>query len=551
MSQKDKEQKRPEDVTETKMGMDYRRHDMMMDEKDDDEMETAPAYGATSFAQIMEAERANEAARNVRKRAGQVPSIVEAILTDPTIEDKEAALADLGPEFGAIISSEMTKERWQPLTDFVVNKAADLTKADTPMKTEGGVKYPADDFAFVPDPQSPSSWKLRLTATPGKVTRDQLGAAAAAFSPGGFRGNKVQLPAADMAKVKAKIRAAYRKLGVKDEDMPPSIRKELQYPFLVYKQKDGSFRWLAIYSNKFRDRDNPPEIISEASHLAYTKGVNSGELPYPELWLWHVDGSRWGQADFVGYDDNGFAVASGTVDKGKEWVAESLMNYRGDLLTSHGMPRSTIERDPEDKTIITRHVTKEISPLPANVAANEYTGFTILGSSEVKEMALSQQDKAKLTELGVDADRLEAETESKAKETEGLEYKGAEKPEAAKETAEGDFVSRDEVADLVKSVAASTNKLVEVVGNLADRIERLEANKLQIDKETLERTPAASLTDLYKSVIGSDEARIDGRSSLAKSGPTETPDDRGTPLKGGIAALISRRNIEIERGGVQ
>ncbi|MCP4083229.1 MAG: hypothetical protein GY743_23655, partial [Planctomycetaceae bacterium] len=290
--------------------------------------------------------------------------------------------------------------------------------------------------------------------------------------------------------------------AIKEREAP---HLEAKNSFLVYKEADGGYRWLAIYSNKFRDRDNPPEIISEASHIRFVKEVNAGNVPYPELWLWHANGSRWGEADFVGYDDNGFAVATGTVDKGREWVAEAL---RDDLLTSHGMPHYSIERDADDPTIITRHITKEISPLPANVAANEFTGFNIL--DEVKQMALQEQDKAKLTELGVDPEKFEAETEAKAKETEGLEFKEAETPEAEQPEA-GAFVSRDEVSELVKSVAESTKQLVTVVGDLAERVKSLEVDKEIIEKETLERTPGASLSDLYKSVIGSPEAKVDGR----------------------------------------
>ena len=521
-------------------------------DKDDEVREGFPVMGATSFAQVREAERAQEAARGVRKLANQVPELVEGIFQDPNIEDKDAAIADLGPEFSALVLEEMaeTKERWQPLTDAVVNAIAPLIdKQETPMKTEGGIKFPKVDFAFTPTDQ-PSTWKLRLAEDrPGNVTRKQLGAAAAAFSPGGFRGQKVQISSGDVAAVKAKIRSAYKKIGVEDDDIPASVRKELQTKnsFMVYKGVDGEYRWLAIYSNKFRDRDNPPEIISEASHLNFVKSVNTGKVPFPELWLWHVEGSRWGEADFVGYDDNGFAVASGSVDKGKEWVAESLMNNGQEMLTSHGMPPWSVKRTEDDPTIIIGHITKEISPLPANIAANEFTSFSIL--DEVSEMALPEQDKARLSALGVDPDRLEAETEDKAKETEGLEFKEADKPEAATET--GDFVKRDEVADLVKSVATSTNHLVQVVGDLAERIKTLEANKLTIDKETVERTPAASLADLYKSTVGAEEAKVDGRSKLAKSGPDEAPVEdaaSGSRFGGGIAGVIAQRNQEIERG---
>lgn len=522
-------------------------------DRDEDDLEkrgdeTFINPGITSFAELDEVEEAQEAVNQIRKRTGQFNGIIDNIMMDPDVEDKGAAINDLATEFGVMAGEAMDrKERWQPLTDAVVNAISPLIdKQETPMKTEGGIKFPASDFAFTPS-DKPSTWKLRLAEdSPGNITRSQLGAAAAAFSPGGFRGQRVKIPAGDVASAKAKIRAAYKKIGVKDEDIPPSVRKglETKNSFMVHKEADGSYRWFAIYSNKFRDRDQPPEIISEASHLNFVKSVNSGELPFPELWLWHVDGSRWGIADFVGYDDNGFAVATGTVDKGREWVADSL---KGDLLTSHGMPPGSIKReDPTDPTIITRHITKEISPLPASEAANEFTGFSIL--NEVKAMALSEQDKARLDKLEVDPIRFEAEAEEKAKETAELEFKETDNQET------GEYVSREEVADLVKSVATSTNQLVEVVGDLAKRIKTLEANKLTTDKNLVEHTPAASLAEMYQSVIGAPETKVDGRTAFAKSGPEEAPPE--TPINSQtsisvLGAAIAKRNQEIEQGGVQ
>lgn len=549
------DKEKPDDKTPDKAmhGVDRSRDERDSEhEKDDDGLrENIVNPGATSFAELDEVEAAREAANQIRKRTGQFNGLIDNIMMDPDVEDKAAAISDLATEFGVMAGAAMErKERWQPLTDAVLNAISPLIDKQKPMKTEGAIKRPAEDFAFVPDSEKPSTWKLPLTDATGKVTRDKLGAAAAAFSPGGFRGQKAKIPSGDVAAVKAKIRAAYRKIGVENEDIPASVRKELQNSFTVWKEKTGSYRWLAHYSNKFRDCDNPPEIISEASHLNFTKEVNAGNIPFPELWLWHVDGSRWGEADFVGYDDRGFAVATGTIDKGKEWVAEALNEFEGDLLASHGMPPESIIRDETDPTVIIRHATKEISPLPANVAANKYTGFSILGS-EVKQMAFSEEDRAKLLVLKVNPDTLEAQTDEKAKEPEelDLESKGADKPEAATET--GEFVSRDEVTDLVKSVAESTNQLVEVVGDLAKRLKALEENKLTIDKETLERTPAASLADLYKSVVGSDETKVDGRSRLAKSGPEEAPVEdatAGSRFGGGIAGIIAKENRKIERG---
>jgi len=99
-------------------------------------------------------------------------------------------------------------------------------KEQAVMKTEDGVKFPAEAFAYVPDPEKPSEWKLRLWEDPEKkVTRAQLGRAAAALSPGGFRGQKVAIPSADMSAVKRKIRAEYRKLDVEDEDIPRWVKE--------------------------------------------------------------------------------------------------------------------------------------------------------------------------------------------------------------------------------------------------------------------------------------------------------------------------------------
>lgn len=100
----------------------------------------------------------------------------------------------------------------------------EVSEAGSVYKVERGEKYPSSAYAYVPDANKPSTWKLRLWESPSKKeTIAQLGRAAAAFSKGGFRGKKVQLPADAVAKVKSKIRAAYKALGAKKEDIPASI----------------------------------------------------------------------------------------------------------------------------------------------------------------------------------------------------------------------------------------------------------------------------------------------------------------------------------------
>lgn len=110
---------------------------------------------------------------------------------------------------------------------LVLVKRADLNKKT---KTEGGLSFPASDYAYVPDPEKPSTWKLRLTSTPGGSPDSGIvGAAAAALGPG-YRGNKVQIPSADRSAVVARVRAAWRKANPDKEDseMPSGIKKSIE-----------------------------------------------------------------------------------------------------------------------------------------------------------------------------------------------------------------------------------------------------------------------------------------------------------------------------------
>ena len=89
------------------------------------------------------------------------------------------------------------------------------------MKTENGKQYPAEAFAYVPDPDKPSTWKLRLWED-DKPTAAQVGRAIAALGEG-FRGQKVQIPEADLPAVRAKVRAAYRATH-EDEELPEALK---------------------------------------------------------------------------------------------------------------------------------------------------------------------------------------------------------------------------------------------------------------------------------------------------------------------------------------
>jgi hypothetical protein len=464
--------------------------------------------GVTSFAELEETKAAQDAAAEVQDLTGAFQAITANIMADEEITDKAAAMSALTTEFTQRTQAAMTKERWQPLTDAVKNKVADITKQET--KTEGGVSYPAADFAFVPDRERPSGWKLRLAeGRPGNITVQQLGRAAAAFSPGGFRGRRVQIPTDAVSSVKARIRREYRKLDVDTDDIPDSV-KELKPPensFMVKELDDGGYRWTAIYSNNFRDEDNPPEIISAASHRRFEKMVDGGEVPYPELWYWHNKDWKLGTADLLGWDDRGFAVATGLFDESAHSIAKMMITHP-ELCdgVSHGMSRDSIKRDSNDSSIIVEHITHEISPLPQKAAANKLTGF-IMDNKEADIMALSEEKEAAFAKLNVNTDEATAKNAETAAE---LELESKEKAEPEPETTDEVKALREEVGDLVKEIGGRLTQLITVVEAQQKKIDELARTDQEKVKEAAELTPAASLTDMFNSSIGSQATKMDG-----------------------------------------
>ncbi len=266
------------------------------------------------------------------------------------------------------------------------------------------------------------------------------------------------------------------------------------------------------------------------------------------MWLWHTPGSRSGKGDFLAYDDRGFSIASGWFDKDREYVAARLAED-DDLGVSHGMPIKELERDADDATVITRYRSIEISPLPKGAAANELTGFVTLEGN----MELSKEKRewleGKLSEE--DLAELDAAIDAKAKEAEGLEFKGDEEgatgeppaqepepepdPEPEQETPE--YVTRAEVAEALQEVTNQISALAEQQSDFGKTLKELaEAEEERIAKAA-ELTPAASLLSIVtSSAIGKEAAQVDGRTKLSKAGPKETDPD----AKDGAIGMIER-----------
>lgn len=129
-------------------------------------------------------------------------------------------------EYDMINELDSMIDKIADLNDDELNELIDdLTKA-AKTKRENGIDFPAGAFAYVPDPNTPSTWKLRLWENlDSKATAAQVGRAIAAIGRG-FRGNVVQIPESDMASVKSKIRSAWRAThpGMGASEMPDVLK---------------------------------------------------------------------------------------------------------------------------------------------------------------------------------------------------------------------------------------------------------------------------------------------------------------------------------------
>jgi hypothetical protein len=257
--------------------------------------------------------------------------------------------------------------------------------AEKPFKTEGGVKYPASDYACVPDRSKPSTWQLRLSqGRPGNITTSQLGRAAAALGKG-FRGNKVDLKCSRGA-VKRRIRSEYKKLGTKPEDMPDAVKNMKQIPqsVTVFKNAEtGQWLWFGAVSNNLLDEDWPKnEIISSQAHQNFVAAIKSGSfkdktgLDMPEHWIWHVP-VPIGVADVVSYvtrDKQGFLIAAGHGYEGEFYDAVYTgLSKAEDMAMSHKMPGEFLVYNKEQDHIIDDYLSIEFTSLPRWAAANKRT----------------------------------------------------------------------------------------------------------------------------------------------------------------------------------
>jgi hypothetical protein len=166
---------------------------------------------------------------------------------------------------------------------------------------------------------------------------------------------------------------------------PDAEKASVAGGFGLTKDVSGAWRWVGIYSNRFKDREK--EAFAELSNRRYVQAAEKSGR-FPELRLWHVP-MPIGQGDFVDYTDEGFCIASGTITKGFEDVAERLAADKN-LGMSHGFSFDPAEYRFENGVgVYHQHFTKEVSVLPLKHAANELTAFA--ATKQEADMGLTKE----------------------------------------------------------------------------------------------------------------------------------------------------------------
>jgi len=509
-----------------------------------------PFGGAQDFGELDAFMSAQEQRIEISDALRQTDALIANVMEDDDLEKKPSKLQKVVDGFRKRVAKLMgTKE----------TEVEEINKQVT--KTEGGIQFKASDYAVVPDPEKPSTWKLRLAeGRSGNFTVVQVARAITAMQPSGFRGQRVQLTAEQKKQAISRISAAIGKSDGND-DQKSNLRRRLnavkdirvvecptdashlleavgdgyrcrdcgeefkEVPikytplFMVTKDNDGNMRWIGIPSNKWRDRDNPPQIIEEAAHKEFTEYLDKTK-DFPILLSWHTPGTRLGVADFADYS-NGFLIMGGPIDREKYAEAAKLAEkcQQEDIGMSHGFVYTYSDKSRE---IIGQYRAWEVSHLPLDKAANVWTAIDIL-NKEVKQMFNPEKRKYIVDLHGEDtAVALENKVTDLEKDlvSAGIEFKdlglpGEDAPQdAAAQVSFKDFVESDGFKAMITAITSLTDGVKELkettIPALVKRLDDVESASKDIADKT-KKTADDLIAEAFNSKSSAFQPSKDGK----------------------------------------
>lgn len=542
-------------------------------------------WSAKSYAEVEAQREELRKARKIQEAVHLFPTLANNILgsVEMSQDEKIAGLKALNDELISVVAEIGEEEDSDEDSDELkaVSKREDVSESD---KKRAVSEYGNVRYADAKNKKYPVDTPAHIRAAWNYINMPRN---AKKYSP------------AEVSQIKRKIVSAWKsKIGKEGPPSAEKMRKDLglltehigyyiksiagreeeaESDLLIFKDDGGRYRWIARYSNNFEDTDR--DIISAESHRRYVEMVEKGAYPYPVIEVWHEDNWKFGKADWLAYDDSGFALASGTIDKGCEPIAEALMQLKS-VANSHGMPKRTIVRDEHDQRVIKEHQTVEISVLPESYAANPITSSFFIKESTEEDVDMIPKDKKKeaLQAWGVsetllaDLEALNAK-EAKDATEQGIESKEADTPvdtpvdnapadpptdtettpedttgkstDAGVEAESESPLTRTEVAEaitavltpFIESIKGLNAKLDEMGGEIKSLKEangKTEESVAEIKQDfTLKGVnPLASLIGNLNSMraVGSAETEVNDLDPLLKEGPKET--DPGSQVTG-------------------
>ena len=145
-------------------------------------------------------------------------------------------------------------------------------------QTRDGKPYPRKAFLFVGDPKKPSTWKLPIAHWVGGklvVDRLKLAQAAMALGPKGFRGRRVVLPREAMSKVKAALRAWFRRLGVPEDE----VKAKFPWLFEGVEEEDVLYAEEKLVHGAFPVQEIWEGLEGEAQEVDVKEGGSMEHIP--------------------------------------------------------------------------------------------------------------------------------------------------------------------------------------------------------------------------------------------------------------------------------
>lgn len=225
-------------------------------------------------------------------------------------------------------------------------------------------------------------------------------------------------------------------------------------------------RWVAWYTNAYEDRDK--EYFPTAAIEADTSRMfEEGE--YPELWHWHIPGTKHGKADWAGMIGR-FAVATGTFDNTPA-ARKFKQHYRkNEVRLSHGFTY-----DPDEYKDGAYHVYKtfEISTLPPGREANPFTNFAFKQGESHMATLNKEQVLSLIRVVGEDEARKMIE-QGKAN------TKEADKVAAFKAAQPTDDEPTEEKASDYKALEARLSKMEAALEKMMQAAEKKEDKQAEI-----------------------------------------------------------------------